>query len=259
MIDIHSHILPDVDDGARNLPESPDIVEAAAAIGFRVIVATPHLANPLTPHYREKISAALKAVRQNAQLENVQILAGFEVRLTPDLGQRLHGDEAITLNGTKVVLIDLPLIQWPHFTESALFDVQLAGFLPVLAHPERYPEIQHDPSIAVRLADRGIGLQATIGSFGQAFGKHAQRCAEELLRLGVVHLAATDAHSTGHRLAAVPTGLRLLDDMIGPEGVRQLLNEGPDMLLHHGVLPEPARPIRRSWASRITSLRRQYL
>jgi protein-tyrosine phosphatase len=92
------------------------------------------------------------------------------------------------------------------------------------------------------LAERGIALQVTIGSFGGVFGKRAKRAAEQLIGLGAVHLAATDAHSAGHRLAAVPEGLRRLQELVGAENLQQLALHTPKALLNGGMLPSPITP-----------------
>lgn len=242
MIDLHSHILPSVDDGAGSPQVSLDMLDAAWAMGIRTIVATPHLVGRLTPAYDAKVHGAFRLIESHARASGIELLAGFEIRLSPDLPSRLAQGEPITLNGGKVVLVDLPSIDWPHHVDSTLFEIQTAGFLPVLAHPERYTDIQKDPSMGLRLAERGIGLQVTIGSFSGIFGKRAKRAAEELVRLGAVHLVATDAHSAGHRLAAAPDGLRRLRTMVGPDNLHRLTEHAPHALLHDGVLPFPIVP-----------------
>lgn len=250
MIDIHSHILPSIDDGAATLSVSIEMLDAARRLGFHTIVATPHLLDRLSPDYDRNVRNTHLEIESEARVRDITLLRGFEVRLVPDLPGRLRAGEPITLNDGKIVLVDLPFIQWPHYTDSTLFEIQAAGFLPVLAHPERYPEVQRDPSSCVALASRGIGLQLTIGSFSGAFGKSSRRAAESLLELGAAHLVATDAHSAGHRMAAVPAGLRRLNELVGLEGIRQLLDVGPQMLLG-GQLPPSVSSGKRSWLSRI--------
>lgn len=242
MIDLHSHILPSVDDGAGSPQVSLDMLDAAGAMGIRTIVATPHLVGRLTPAYDAQVHGAFRLIESHARASGIVLLSGFEIRLSPDLPSRLAQGEPITLNGGKVVLVDLPPIDWPHHVDSTLFEIQTAGFLPILAHPERYTDIQKDPSMGLRLAERGIGLQVTIGSFSGIFGKRAKRAAEELVRLGAVHLAATDAHSAGHRMAAVPEGLRRLNKMVGEVNLQQLAVHTPNALLQDGVLPDPITP-----------------
>lgn len=259
MIDLHSHILPGVDDGAKTLSESLEMVEAAAAMGFQLIVATPHLNDSHQPEYYEQVQNIFSEVKTLAIARNIRLISGFEVRLTPNLPLRLQAGEQLTLGDSRALLVDLPIIQWPYYTESILFELQTAGFLPVLAHPERYPEIQKNPELGLRLSQRGVALQVTIGSFSGAFGGSAKRAGEQLLALGAVHLAATDAHSTGHRMAAVPQGLRQLNELVGREGVQQLLTDGPATILGDGTSLPTVASSKRSWQTYLRRLtRRQF-
>lgn len=239
MIDLHSHILPAIDDGAATLQVSKEMLAASAALGFRTVAATPHLVGPLAPDYAASIREAGDRVEAEADSLRVKLVMGFEIRLTPDVPSRLIDGEPITLGTSRAVLVDLPFVNRPHFVDETLFAIQTAGFQPILAHPERYPDVQDDPTVAVELSQRGVALQLTIGSFSGVFGKRAKRTAEQLLRAGAVHLVATDAHSAGHRMAAVKPGLARLHDLVGPADLYRLTTVGPELLLNHGRLPEP--------------------
>jgi protein-tyrosine phosphatase len=256
MIDIHSHILPGIDDGAASLQVSRDMLAASAAAGFNTIIATPHLVNQLQPDYLRAIRSALDQLQPYAQAAGITLLQGFEIRLNPDLPRQLLRGDPIALESTNVILLDLPFTAWPPFTDDIFFQVQAAGYRIVLAHPERYPAIQEDPNIAVHLVERGIILQLTIGSLGGIHGRTARRTAEELVRLGTVQLVATDAHSAGDRMAAVPAGINRLRDLLGTDQLQDLLAIGPGALLSGVPLPAPVRPINRTWTSRLPFRRR---
>ena len=171
--------------------------------------------------------------------------------MSPDLPKRLQQGEMITLGQSRAVLVDLPFLIWPHFVDRTLFEVQTSGFQPVLAQPERYPHVQKEPRIGLRLAERGIVLQVTIGSFSGVFGKRPKRTAELLLRLGAVHLVATDAHSAGHRMAAVPAGLRRLEELVGRDRLDQLTRTAPLALMTDATRPEPVQIPKRWWQVRM--------
>lgn len=255
MIDVHSHILPEIDDGSSSMEVTNAMLAAASAIGIHTIVATPHLEGPLSESYAGMVHAAYTRVREMASSAGIQLVSGFEVRLTPDVPQRLRDGEPITLGGKRAILVDLPFIERPHYVAETLFSIQTSGFQPILAHPERYPDIQDDPTSGLELADRGIVLQVTVGSFSGAFGKRAKRTAERLLQLGAVHLVATDAHSAGHRMAAVGPGLARLHELAGAGVVEHLTAAAPAMILDRGEAPPPPRPLEaRSMRSRLTSL-----
>jgi protein-tyrosine phosphatase len=239
VIDLHSHLLPAVDDGAASPEVTAAMLAKARDTGFTTMVATPHLPGPLDPIYRERVEAAYEQTRAMASAVGVEVRLGYEVALTPDLPDRLQRGEPSTLGGGTAVLVDVPFAGWPHHADETLFALQVAGFQPILAHPERYGELQRDLSRAAGLAERGVVLQVTIGSLAGVFGKATQRTAEQMLRQGLVHLVATDAHSAGHRFAAVPSGLRKLGELVGEERLRQLVEVVPRALLDGHPLPIP--------------------
>ncbi len=251
MIDLHSHLLPEIDDGAPSLDVSIAMLDAYVANGFRTVATTPHLMQRLDATYAAAVNDAFALVEPHARERGISLVRGFEIRLAPGVPEWLRQRDAVTLEGTEVVLADLPFSEWPLYADSTLFATQTAGCRVVLAHPERYPAIQDDPARADELVTRGIALQVTIGSFSGAFGKRAKRTAEILLERGVVQLLATDAHSAGHRMAAVPAGMARLRDLIGEAGIHQLLVEAPAMLLNGDPLPPPIRVPERSWRDRL--------
>ena len=239
MIDAHIHLLPAIDDGAASLDVSVAMLRRARDLGFHTLVATPHLPGPLTDDDESRIEAALALVRTEAEPIGVTVLLGFEAALTPDLPDRLARGERSTVAGGAAVLVDLPFAGWPLHVDTTLFALQTAGYLPVLAHPERYAAVQDDPARAIQLAERGVVLQANIGSFAGIFGRRSQRAAEALLHAGAIHLVATDAHSASARYVAVPDGLARLRAAVGDAGLRRLLEEAPRAILGGSPLPEP--------------------
>ena len=253
MIDLHSHLLPAVDDGATSPEVTAAMLAKAQATGFTTMVATPHLPGPLDAAYRERVEAAYRQTRVMAAAVGVEVRLGYEVALTPDLPDRLERGEPSTLDGGSAILVDVPFAGWPHHADDTFFALQVAGFQPILAHPERYAELQRDPGRAASLVERGVALQVTIGSLVGVFGKTAQRTAEQMLRQGLVHLVATDAHSAGHRFAAVPAGLQKLRDLVGEERLVQLVQAVPQALLAGdpltGPLPVAGRNRQDGWLS----------
>lgn len=256
MIDLHCHVLPNVDDGADSLDVSRRMLLNARQHGFRTIVATPHLSGSLTPEYGRRVRDALTQVIPLAQELQMAVLSGYEIRLTPDLASRLRSGEMSTMVNSRTALVDLSGTGLPHFTETALFAIQAAGYQPILAHPERYPELQQDVDLGLQFAERGIAMQVTIGSLSGAFGKQAQRTAEALLQIGAVHLVASDAHSDGHRQKAVPEGLRRLLRLVGQDQFQQALVDTPQALLSGEPLPPPIKALRSGLFGRLSLSRR---
>ncbi len=239
LIDLHIHLLPGVDDGAASPEVTGKMLERARDLGFGTLVATPHLPGPLNDRYLGRVERAFALAREMAAPLGVDVKLGFEAALTPDLPHRLEQGEPVTLGRSKAVLVELPFSGWPHHTDDTLFAIQSAGYTAVLAHPERYVEVQRNSARARDLAARGVLLQVTIGSLAGLFGKAPRRTAEELLQSGAVSVVATDGHSAGHRFTAVPYGLERLRELVGEAGVEQLLLSGPRALLAGDAVPAP--------------------
>jgi protein-tyrosine phosphatase len=240
MIDLHLHLLPAIDDGAASLDVSLEMLNRAESFGFNSLIATPHLNGPLTAQYDAKVRQALTEVRNAADGTPITIDLGFEILLSPDLPARLSKGERSRLADSTTVLVELPFVGWPLFTEQTLFDVQTLGLRALLAHPERYSAVQSEPEKALELAERGVLMQVTLGSLVGLFGKPAQKIAELLLREGAATVLASDAHSAGQRFMAVGDGLHRAEDLIGPARVRQLVYDNPKALLESRPLPMPA-------------------
>ena len=239
MIDLHLHLLPAIDDGAQSIDVSRAMIERARDVGFDTLVTTPHLDGPLTGAYRARVAEAWSEVAPIAAASGIQVGQGYEIKLSPDLPHRLERGEPATLAGGRAVLVELPFVGWPNYTEQSLFDLQSAGFRPVLAHPERYVDAHRDVDRLVQLAEGGVAMQVTFASLAGVFGKQVQQVAEELLRRNATTVLATDAHSAGQRFELVEKGLAHARALIGFARVEQLTEDNPRALLRDEPLPNP--------------------
>lgn len=242
MIDLHSHLLPGLDDGARDLDEAVAMARSMAADGVSVAAATPHV----HPRYRtpvEEMERALDEVRGALHREEVplEVLAGGEIALD-ELGG-LSSDERMRfgLGGNpKLLLLEFPLHGWPLALESVLRELGREGVLSVLAHPERNPEVQEDPGRLARLVELGAVPQLTAAAVDGRMGKRQARCAFDLLERGLAFLVASDAHTPGVREAGLSAARRA----VGDESLGRWLTEGvPAALLAGAEIPE--RPVTR--------------
>jgi protein-tyrosine phosphatase len=231
MIDLHTHTLPGIDDGASTLDVTIQMLNLARHFGATTVAATPHLHERLNPQYRARVFDAFDKVSEIASPLGIELISGFEVSLAPDLANRLERGEPVTLGNSNAVLVDVPFVGWPLHAESSFFNLQAAGFRPILAHPERYEEVQRNPKRALDLVDRGVLLQVTTGSFAGIFGGSALTTAEHLLRESAVHVVASDAHSAGQRFMAVEPGLSRLLELVGDHGVERLTTSNPRAIL----------------------------
>ena len=247
MIDIHAHIIPDVDDGPADMEVSVGMGKIAEREGIRGIISTSHSKEAAVLGYRE-MQARLDAVRtawQGAGL-NVRLELGLEIFLQPDTVDNLKAGRLWTLAESKYVLVELPYQPWPTYAEDALFALQVAGYVPILAHPERYIAIQADPSRMYALAARGVLGQVTAMALTGEQGHVTKRCAETLMRHNLVQFIATDAHRVEWRSPRVSAALVAAEDMVGVELVRTMAETNPARVLsHEEIVPEPMQPAQR--------------
>lgn len=203
ILDMHTHVLPGVDDGARTVEESLQMLRNAAASNVSAVVATPHCnAPPAWENYDcETFRARLLELRQLASREGipVQIIAGAEVRVTEELPALLRQKRIMTVNAGIYVLAEfLPWTDECFFLEQ-LERIRRQGYVPLVAHPERYSAVGRDPSIVGQWLDMGCHIQLTAGSLQGKFGTEARRAAEYLLRNDMTACVASDAHGAERR------------------------------------------------------------
>lgn len=234
MLDIHAHILPGIDDGPKSMEESLAAIVALVGEGVSGIVATPHF-NDQFPHVpahevQERVDELRQAVAD--QGIDVQLWAGHEVLLDTNVGTALTGGQARPLNQGPYVLVELPLYEFPFTLPLMLGQLRASGYVPVIAHAERYRPTQRDPDVLVPLIESGCLLQITASSLIGKFGKTVQQTAETLLQRDMAHVLATDAHSLSLRRAHITTGLRAAEALVGASRMRQMTETVPHAIIH---------------------------
>jgi protein-tyrosine phosphatase len=238
MIDIHTHILPGIDDGVRTEDEAVEFARMAAADGIQCIVATPHCKEGFYENDRTAVLDGVSRLRERLKAEGIAIdlEPGAEVHLCPELPARIRDGRAPTLgdNG-KTLLLELSLTQYPVELENLVFQLKLAGIVVVLAHPERIRFFQEDGKRYEELVRLGALGQITTGSITGVFGTEAAEFSEELLRKGLVHVVASDAHNTRGRPPVFRPALAAMSAMIGEERTRSMALAAPRTLLDGGT------------------------
>jgi protein-tyrosine phosphatase len=246
MVDLHSHLLPGLDDGARDLEQSLAIARAMADDGVRVVAATPHVRDDY-PTTVAAMEAALSVVREAVAAEGLalEVVGGGEIAL-PWLPRLDVGSlEGFALGGSRVLLLETPSYGWPNELPYTLAGLRRDGWVPVLAHPERNADVQEDASILARAVEAGGLVQLTAASVDGRLGRAAASCSRELARLGLVHLISSDAHAPEVREAGLSAAVRSLGDAaLG----RWLVEEVPAALLAgEEPRPRPGARKRRLW------------
>lgn len=242
MIDLHSHVLPGLDDGARTIDDSLDIVAGAAADGVRVLAATPHVRDdfPTTP---DAMELALRLVRDAVARSgiDVDVRGGGEIALERIEGLR-DGDLArFGLGGSPAyVLLEFPYFGWPRALPAVVLRLRSRGVTPVIAHPERNGEVQGDPERLRPIVLAGALAQITAASLDGRLGKKPRTAGLELIDRGLGHLIASDAHMPEVRGVGMSAAANALRD----EELAWWLTEAVPGAVIRGE-PPPPRPARR--------------
>ena len=232
MIDLHTHILYGVDDGAKNLKMSMELLEEAEKAGFTKIVFTSHYIEGYFTVDAETRQRTIAEI-DNAKNVDIDLYMGNEVFLGEDLIKLLDDKKVVTLNNTKYVLFELPFNNRPINLMDIIFRLQSKNFVPILAHPERYSYFYKDPDIYEELVDKGVLLQVNFGSLGGQYGRRAKLIAEKLLQANLVHFLATDVHRPDSVYPEIPNLLRYATNLVGEEKVKQLTTTNPELVLQN--------------------------
>ncbi|PLT31778.1 tyrosine-protein phosphatase [Peribacillus deserti] len=203
MIDLHSHILPGVDDGANSIEESLELARLAVKEGIQTLYATPHHKNGSYVNERKSILKASESLNKVMQDEKIplKIMPGQEVRIYGEIAEDVEKAELLLI-GTQhgqYLLVELPSGHVPRYTERVLFDIQLLGITPIIVHPERNAEIIERPDILFNLVDKGALTQVTASSVTGYFGKKIKKFSHDLISANLTHFIASDAHNTKSR------------------------------------------------------------
>ncbi len=251
LTDLHSHILPGVDDGAADLAAAIAMAKAALADGVGCIAATPHslrFPEGVDPAGLEARVASLQEHLEAEQLP-LRVVVGVEMVIIVALPQQIDAGRVVGLNRSRYLLLEMPLVEPPPQLEDPIFQVQVRGYVPILAHPERCVGLMRRLDALRPLVERGALVQITAGSLEGTFGRTAQEAAQRLLAAGLAHVIASDAHDAEHRPPRLSRAEALAAAIVGPERAHALVATTPAAILNDQTLDvEPPRPAeRRRW------------
>ena len=232
MIDIHTHILPGLDDGAKDINESINILKELISQGVQEVIATPHIISGVYDNNKKIIEDKIKEL--NSEIANqklqIKIHKGAELYCEPNLVEKTKREE-LNLAGSKYILIESDMQRFPDNFEDILFQFQLAGYIPILAHAERFTPFMNDFNYLIDIVNRGILIQINSGSLFGDYGDNVKKLAHKLLQTGCVHFIASDVHGLNTRPIMLKDVYKFLSDNFNEDLAKLLLVENPKRII----------------------------
>jgi len=240
MVDIHSHILPGVDDGARTLDESLQMLHIAAAAGTTDIVATPH-ANAQFPYDHARIQEAYDSLRSKAHgIVNVHLAADFHLSYV-NVVDALSNPQKFTINNHQYLLVELPDFFSLSVVNDTLQQLLSSRFVPIITHPERNVSLHGHRRDIQSWVDQGVRIQITAQSLTGRFGPDAKHFADQLLKAKLVHFVASDAHDCVDRPPDLSAAYKYISTVRNRAEADALFLHNPAATLYGEPLPEPQK------------------
>lgn len=235
MIDFHSHILPNVDDGSKSVEETFELLEEARNARFEGVISTSHY---MEEYY--EVGVAERKVWINALAENLykknidlKLYLGNEIYFTQNLINLLETGKATSINNSNYVLFEFPLNTKPMNMYDIIYDMLEYKLIPVLAHPERYSFVQKEPEIVYDLIQKGVLMQSNYGSILGRYGEKAELIVRKLLENNMVHFLGSDVHKPNTIYSRIGEALDIIKEIVGSEKLEELTTINPKLVLEN--------------------------
>jgi protein-tyrosine phosphatase len=246
MFDLHCHLLPGIDDGAADLSVSLEMARALVADGVSVVACTPHILPGLYHNSGPEVRQATQQLQCVLDREGIplRLVTGADNHLVPDFVEGLRSGRLLSLADSRYVLVEPPSHVLPVRLEDFFFNLMVAGYVPILTHPERLSWIKSNYAAVQRLVRAGVWMQITAGSLAGIFGRSARYWAERMLDEGCTHILSTDAHDTMRRPPNLGEGRDLAAKRVGTREAEHLVVTRPRGVIENE--PRSNLPIPRS-------------
>ena len=235
MIDIHSHIIPNVDDGARSVEETFNILKEAQEAGFTDVILTSHfLLNYSETNaqelifWKEKLQEVLKK-----QGTKINLHSGMEIYITNQMEELLENKKILTLANSGYMLIELPLATNVKYFDYVVYYLEAKGIKPIIAHPERYKCVQKDPDIVEEYIEKGCLIQCNYGSIVNLYGREAEKTIKTLLKKNQVHFLGSDVHRENGTYLIILDAIKKIRKIIGENKINELTTINPKKILQN--------------------------
>ena len=241
MIDIHCHILPEVDDGSRSLNESIEMEMIAKEQGITKIVNTSHYHTDFSYKKGEELLKELEDFN-NVLKENmidIEVVIGNEIYYTKDLIKEIDELDFYTLNNSRYILIELPPTNFPKDLCNIVYELKEKNYIPVFAHVERYREVQENPELIYEVINAGAIIQVNSHSILGKSGKELQKVCNTLLNRNMVHVVGTDAHSSKRRTPIFLDAYKYVSEKYSKEMADDLFIKNNNAIINNEALNLP--------------------
>ena len=233
MIDFHTHILPNIDDGSRSIEETFNLIKEAKEAGFEGIILTSHY---IENYYETNVPERdvwVKAISENLQAKGIDtnLYLGNEIYISNNMMELLEQGKASTINNSCYVLFELPLNAEPLNLYDAIYSLQENKLIPVLAHPERYSYVQKEPELIYDLIQKGCLMQANYGSIIGQYGVKAEYIVKKLLESNMIHFLGSDVHRQNSIYPKISFAIEQIKAIIGEEKLEELTTINPQLVL----------------------------
>lgn len=235
MIDIHSHIIPNVDDGARSVEETFNILKEAQEAGFTDVILTSHfLLNYYETNaqelifWKEKLQEVLKK-----QGTKINLHSGMEIYISNQMEELMQKNKLLTLANSRYMLIELPIASNVQYLDYVIYYLEAKGIKTIIAHPERYKCVQKDPSIVEEYIEKGCLMQCNYGSIVNLYGNEAEKTIKTLLKKNQVHFLGSDVHRENGTYLIILDAIKKIRKIIGENKINELTTINPKKILQN--------------------------
>ena len=237
-IDLHSHILPGLDDGSKNMDQTLKMLEIAYSEGIRTIIATPHYQDGILDNNLMKVEASISELKEHItdKFPDLKLLVGSEIYFSHDVISLLSDNLIPTLSGSRYILVEFSPMAESRYMEDGLQRLILEGYLPILAHAERYDAIRTQIGLIAEWISMGIYIQVNAMSIEGAFGKNHEKLSKKLLKKHWVHFVATDCHSDRTRAPRIRDVACFIAKKYGEEYKNEIFFNNPMKVIDNNII-----------------------
>lgn len=231
MIDLHSHIIPNVDDGSRTINESIEILNEAKKVGFSDVILTSHYIS----EYNETNAEELVILKEKLQekTNDISLHSGMEIYIDEKIAELIQSKKVLTLEESRYLLMELPLSNNVNYLDYVVYSLQNNNIIPIIAHPERYSAVQNNYKIVEEYREKGCLIQSNYASILGYYGKGAQKTVKMLLKNNFVDFLGSDCHRRNSIYPNIPKAIKKITKIIGKDEFYKISTVNPQKVLNN--------------------------